>query len=114
MKNNSQSSFLVGIVIGAIGLYLLGTKQGRIFLKKLMDAAEDFEGNADVLLEELSHKIEEGIDIEEFGEHLKEKLNKIEKETEVGSIHSVMERIKSVIPQKEVKKYIAKDGKFVK
>jgi hypothetical protein len=112
-RQSPYSGFFFGMIIGGAVLYLLGTKHGRTLLTRLMKAAEELEINGEELVSELESKLNSDMDIEGFIDHLTEKAKKHE-ESSVSTMHSVMERIKSVIPTHEVKQYIAKDGRIVK
>ncbi len=110
------SSFFIGVAIGAVGLYFLGTKHGRTILKKAMGAAEELEKSADDLINELEKTVEEDFDIEAVTETIVQKEKQLLKTVESTNMFSVMERIKSVLPhnQKKSEKYVSKNGVIVK
>lgn len=107
-KNTSNFWFglIMGITFGAGGLYLIGTKNGRKKIKKLMELAEDME----LHLEEVVDNV--GYDLEKKEEGFKEKATEF---IEKNDIKGIIEKITSIIPEKkETKKYFVKDGKIIK
>lgn len=104
--NKFWPGFSLGTVFASLALFLFGTKGGRRFLKRLIEAAEELEGSFDELLDE----------IEEIStEKIKTRQSSSASHKAEGHISGVMERIKSVLPvRREVKKYFVRDGKIVK
>lgn len=94
-EGNVWFGFAVGAVIGAGGLYLLGTKDGRVLLKKLIDLAENMELSAEDVISEIEHTFEESeakpvLDGEEILNH------------GGASLHMVLDKIRQVFPDKKV------------
>jgi Mn-dependent DtxR family transcriptional regulator len=95
MLNNSQKQkpegnfwlgFLLGGILGAGGLFLLGTKKGRKTLKKIIEASEELEESLADIIGDLEEKIEEN----------QEKIgNKIAEVLPEKKIDSVLQKIKS-------------------
>lgn len=89
----------IGSIVGGLGLFAFGTKNGREKMRKLLDTFED-------------------LDIEDVEEFLKKQAAKGQKgpHSSIGSdIHTVLDKIQSSIPgQEEMKKYFSKDGKILK
>lgn len=68
MLNNSQKQkpegkfwfgLLVGGILGASGLFLLGTKKGRRLLKKILESTEELEDSLADVISEFEEKVEE-------------------------------------------------------
>lgn len=109
--NKNASNFWFGLImgaaVGASGLYVLGTKNGRKFAKKMLDAAENWEMVLEDAVEEF--------DINTFSEreNIKEGAGELGKKVK-GDMETVLEKIFSVAHKQEVKKYFSKDGKILK
>ncbi len=73
--------FTLGTVIGATGLFLLGTTQGRKLLKKAMEMAEHLETSTQDMLTHLENK-----DI-------------VEPLVEHTPLHKILQKIQTVLPQ---------------
>lgn len=58
-EGNVWFGFAVGAIIGAGGLYLFGTKDGRVLLNKLIDLAENMELSVEDVISEIEHTFEE-------------------------------------------------------
>lgn len=95
----SVSNFWTGFTVGATVLFFLGTKKGRITLKKLMDFAENLETNIDDIVDSAS----------DSGSS-KDKL--MQGATNIGEL---ITKIQSALPEKkDVKRFFAKSGKALK
>lgn len=97
---NRISNFWFGFALGGaavgVGLFLLGTKQGRTTLKKVIDLSENLEENISSLLTEL----EEGAVGK--AEEIKDKI--LLKERPV--LNNILHKMKDYSPEKkEVKKF---------
>lgn len=61
-KSHNASNFWFGFTLGAgistSALIFFGTKKGRLFLRKLLDAAEKTETNLEDVIDYLSHEHE--------------------------------------------------------
>ncbi len=107
-KNSSNFWFgmLLGAGVGSLGLYFFGTKKGRKTLQKILDNAENIEVYLEEVLNDLGNKASEETD------EIREKFENISVKKDIGS---VLEKIRSIMPdKKEVKKYFVKDGKVLK
>lgn len=54
--NQFWFGFTLGVTIGGIGLFLLGTKNGRSFLRKIIESAEELDFYLEKNLKELDEK----------------------------------------------------------
>lgn len=54
---NFWSGFYMGTILGAGGLFLLGTKKGRETLQKILDATENLEESVVNILDELHKEV---------------------------------------------------------
>ena len=110
-EHKSTSNFwfglLIGSALGAGGLYVVGTKNGRKFAKKMLDAAENWE----MVLEDAVAEF----DFKTYGEreNIKEGMEEFGKKAK-GDMETVLEKIFSVAHKQESKKYFSKDGKILK
>ncbi|HLL60301.1 MAG TPA: hypothetical protein VK338_01160 [Candidatus Nitrosocosmicus sp.] len=114
-NNSFGSSFFWGVAVGAAGLYLLGTKNGRNIVKKMMDSVEQLENSAEDIFDILEEKAKDDFNVENLAEAIHDK--KEETHIPTSNLHSVMEKIRSSIPLREVKdnhKYISRDGRIIK
>ena len=57
--NHIWFSFTLGSIIGASGLFLIGTTQGRRLLKKAMEMAEKLEGSVEEMIVRLKEEEED-------------------------------------------------------
>lgn len=100
--HHKVTDFWSGFAFGASALtliaFLLGTKNGRDFLKKALDVSENLEEHVKNLLME---KGEEG-----FVEEIKEKVQEIPNYTGLGNI---IDKIKSLTDKKPEKKVFTKE-----
>ncbi len=97
-QTNFWSGIAMGAIFGASSLYLFGTKNGRKFVRQMLEAVENIEDMGDEVLEEVQ---------EYFSEERKPES--------VSNVESIIEKIQSAIPEKEqIKKYFFKDGKVLK
>lgn len=109
-QSNFWSGLAMGVIFGASSLYLLGTKNGRQFIRKLLDATENLEEMGESVIDEVQNY---------FSEDHSEQPEASEAEQEsmsgVKTVESVIEKIQSVIPEpKTIKKYFEKEGKPLK
>lgn len=88
LENNFWSGFLLGGILGAGCLFLLGTKKGRQILKKMIKSAEELEESLAEIIGDLEEKIEE---------NQKKMENKIAEVIPEKNISSVLQKIKSTI-----------------
>lgn len=96
-QNGFMTGFVTGTVLSGIGLYLLGTKQGRQILTELIKLAEELEKNQ----QPSNHKNKEA------------KTTLIAEQTK--TIKTVLDKLQTIIPDKEkIEKYFARDGKILK
>jgi gas vesicle protein len=51
--NNFWSGFFLGSILVFIAIFLLGTKRGREFLKKILEISENWETKIDEILKEI-------------------------------------------------------------
>ncbi|HLD26352.1 MAG TPA: YtxH domain-containing protein [Patescibacteria group bacterium] len=82
--------FTLGSVIGATGLFLIGTTQGRKLLKKAMEIAEHLETSAEDVITHLENTVEEK------GQKIKDIVEPFIEHT---PLHSVLQKIQTVLPQ---------------
>lgn len=107
-KQQSQMwfCFTLGSIIGASGLFLIGTAQGRKLLRKAMEMAENMETSASKMIADLEDEAEEkGQKIKDFAEPL------------IGHtpLHTVLQKIQTVLPQhKVIEKSFVKHHKSLK
>jgi hypothetical protein len=57
--SNFWLSFVLGFFLGGGAIFLLGTKKGRKFLKKIIQSAEELETSLEAIVEDVGVKIEE-------------------------------------------------------
>ena len=96
-QNGFMTGFVTGTVLSGLGLYLLGTKQGRQILTELIKLAEDLEKNQ----QSVNHKNKDS------------KTTLIAEQTK--TIKTVLDKLQTIIPDKEkIEKYFARDGKLLK
>ena len=87
--NNVWFGFTLGSIIGATGLFLIGTTQGRKLLKKAMEMAENLEMSAQDMI----------VDLEKAGEKTEQKIKDIvEPLIEHTLLHTVLQKIQTVLP----------------
>lgn len=87
--------YFLGVVSGATGIFLFGTKKGREVLEQIIEFAEDFEGN----LEDIIANIDGLKDsVKNEATHLTEKL---ELSPIQNSLTSIIEKIGSTVAVKE-------------
>lgn len=113
MKDHPRSSsnfwfgMLMGTAVGAGGLFLLGTKKGRKYAKKILEAAE----NMEFVLEDVVSEFE--VNTFDKSEELEEKAIEMGKKVK-GSIETILDKITSHTKDPHVKRYFSKDGKILK
>lgn len=91
--NNVWFGFTLGSVIGATGLFLIGTTQGRKLLKKAMEMAENLETSAQDMI----------ADIEDYKEKNEQKIKDIvEPLVEHTPLHAVLQKIQTALPSQKV------------
>ena len=90
-KSDLWSGMIIGLLLGAGGLFFLGTKTGRQQLKKLLGMIEDMELSA----EDIAKTIEDIASSEELKHEL---LTGSKNET--GNIDNVLTKIKMILPVK--------------
>lgn len=87
--NNVWFGFTLGSIIGATGLFLIGTTQGRKLLKKAMEVAENLETSAQDMI----------ADIEDYKEKNEQKIKDIvEPLVEHTPLHTVLQKIQTALP----------------
>lgn len=86
-QSNFWSGLSLGVIFGASSLFLLGTKKGRQYVKNLVNTMENLD------------EVGEGI-IEELKEHVDELQTSVHKSNAVDNIETVIEKIRSVLPEK--------------
>ncbi len=104
---NIWFGFATGIVLGGGGLYLLGTKDGRVLLKKIIAFIEDMEFSAEDVLngveEVLNAEVSDETDVQQGAKPHNDSLN------------MVLDKIKHVFPiEGQVKRYFAREGRIQK
>lgn len=105
--NNIWFGVVVGILLGGGGLYVLGTKNGRSLLKKIIALAEDME----LSLEDVLSSVEEIFEEENPVIMGKEDSQS----TSHDNLNTVLDKIKHVFPvERESKRYFAKEGRIQK
>lgn len=108
MKNNiqPQTNFWFGFAFGAITIgglgYLVGTEKGRKILKKILETAENYDGDINPIIKEiskeLSGKLEDlSLNPESDNHELPTEEPKQDKPT--GTLNSVLHRIKTLSPK---------------
>jgi len=99
-SSSSSLSFLfIGILIGAGGLYLLGTKNGREIVRKMVDAFESMEYSADDIVSELEQLAQHYVEKQEEGAEARV-------EQAHDTLDGVMDKIKNVLPiRKDVRRF---------
>lgn len=75
-------SFALGSIIGASGLFLIGTAQGRRLLKKAMESAEHLEESVADMLSRLEEEDKPAVH-------------------EDSTLHTVLHKIQTILPHKE-------------
>lgn len=111
-QDNSQyhSSFWFGFALGsatlAAGAFLLGTKQGRKTLHKLLDLSENLEESIMSAAEEVGEVIEEGA--VNLGQLQPKPAGQ---QTNESSLHSLLNKINLFSPHssKQTKKFFTKE-----
>lgn len=102
------SNFWFGFALGAATVgtasYLLGTKQGRKTLKKMLEFSENLEEN----LIDLGHEFEEAV--VEKGDELRNEIKKLPQEH--PTFGSLLDKIRDFSHRKEVKRFFVKEGKI--
>lgn len=90
-ENNLWMGFLLGIIAGGSGLYLFGTKEGRVLLKKILENLDNLELSAEDIVSDVIGLVEK-----ETG------INKESTITEhpSGSMDLVINKIKRSFPMK--------------
>lgn len=88
------SGLSLGVIVGASGLALLGTKKGRELTKKLLDVTDNFEETAGNFINDMEHEIEnyEGIGAA--------------KKAGFTAIESLLDKIQSIMPDKNPPKVL--------
>lgn len=81
--------FTLGSIIGASGLFLIGTAQGRKLLKKAMEMAENMETSVGKMLADLEDEVEEK------GQKIKDIVEPL---IETTPLHTVLQKIQTVLP----------------
>ncbi len=106
--------FLLGGALAGSAAFLLGTKQGRKTLKRVLEMSEDIEGTLQSFFEEY------GDEIREKGEELWDEVKKLPKHHTNASppgstIQGLLDKIKILSPatQKKVKRFFVKEGKII-
>lgn len=115
MKNNHVASgknvwtsFVIGLLVGSGGLYLLGTNQGRKFLRGLLDAIDDIELTAEDILSEVEEILAAVVQDESTPIAAVPKMSG-------ESLESVLHKIQHALPiRKNIKKYFSKEGQIQK
>lgn len=100
-QSHFGSSFFWGACFGAAGLYLLGTKQGRHVLKRLMDSVENLENSAEDIFEVLEDKLEGQFDPLTLQNLVEISEKKEDHHVPSSNLHSVMEKIKQSLPSQK-------------
>jgi hypothetical protein len=95
------SSFFWGACFGAAGLYLVGTKQGRHILKRLMDSVEKLENSTEDIFEVLEDKLDGQLNEESLQNLVELGEKKEEHHVPSSNLHSVMEKIKLSLPSQK-------------
>ncbi|MBI3366238.1 YtxH domain-containing protein [Candidatus Roizmanbacteria bacterium] len=106
--------FLLGGALTGSAAFLLGTKQGRKTLKKILEMSENIEETVQDLFEEY------GDEIREKGSELFDSVKKLQKNHShdnppFHSLSGLLDRIKILSPstQKRVKRFFVKEGKII-
>lgn len=87
-KTNFWFGYALGILTGGGAAFFIGTKKGRIFLKKLVELSENFDGDISALTQQLF-------------ENLKDNAQSITQETNVknnSNLGSLLQKIKFLSP----------------
>ncbi|OGK20561.1 hypothetical protein A3C23_05180 [Candidatus Roizmanbacteria bacterium RIFCSPHIGHO2_02_FULL_37_13b] len=89
-KSDLWSGIIIGLILGAGGLFFLGTKAGREQLRKLLELIEDMELSTEDMIKTIE-------DIAS-NELLKHDLQEGTSNVESGNIENVMSKIKMILP----------------
>jgi len=113
---NFWFGFALGVSLTSAAAFFLGTKKGRKSLKNVLELSEDFEENLLILGSELEEAL-----VEKGGE-LKEELKELPKVIQKNVAHlekkhhglgGLLEKIKTLSPSSQTKKFFAKEGKII-
>lgn len=94
--------YFLGVVSGATGIFLFGTKKGREILEQVIEFAEDFEGNiVDVIsnIDDLKNVVKTEVS---------DLADRFEISSGQNSLNSVIEKIGSALPLKAVTRRMIK------
>lgn len=83
------SGLSLGVIVGASGLALFGTKKGRELVHKLLDVTDNFEEAASGFINDVEHHIENN---ESLG---------VAKKAGFTAIESLLDKIQSIMPEKK-------------
>lgn len=88
------SGLSLGVIVGATGLALFGTKKGRELVQKTLDVTENFEDSAGGLLQELEKELDVDDRIKAAGT------------AGFTAIESLLDKIQSIMPDKNPPKML--------
>lgn len=97
-KNHHQQSFWsglsLGVIVGASGLALFGTKKGRELVQKMLDITENFEESAGNVISDLEKELHVDENIRAAGN------------AGFTAIESLLDKIQSIMPEKNAPKQL--------
>lgn len=112
MKNNNtpQTNFWFGFAFGAIAIgglgYLVGTSKGRNVLKKILETAENYNGDINPIIKEITKELSNKLEDLSFNQETENKELPVEEphqDKPTGTLNSVLNRIKTLSPLNQKK-----------
>ncbi len=88
------SGLSLGVIVGATGLALFGTKKGRELVQKTLEITENFEESAGGLIQELEKELDINDQVKEAGQ------------AGFTAIESLLDKIQSIMPDKNTPKML--------
>lgn len=88
------SGLSLGVIVGASGLALFGTKKGRELVHKVLDVTDNFEETASGFINDMEHEIDSH---ETLG---------AAKKAGFTAIESLLDKIQSIMPEKTPPKMV--------
>ncbi|QQG44534.1 MAG: hypothetical protein HYW86_01300 [Candidatus Roizmanbacteria bacterium] len=115
-QNNHPTNFWFGFALGtlstAVAVYLLGTKQGRHKLKKVLEMSENIENISPDLIKSIPEVL--NVIVNHDNDDQPTQHNQEKTLQKVHTIENVIDKIKNAAqPSKYVKKFFAKGGKII-